>query len=186
MPGNALSRMSLLNIEIKAFCPDLSQVRTRLLALSPQPAGTDIQEDIYFQVPSGRLKLRKGNIENALIYYQREETKGLKKSEIILYKTDPGNSPEIILAASLGIKVKVVKKREIYFLENVKFHLDEVEGLGSFAEIEAIDQDGSMGEAALAAQCLKYMEILGLTKDQCIDQSYSDMLIALHTETKQG
>ncbi len=71
----------------------------------------------------------------------------------------------------------VKKKREIYFIKNVKFHLDEVTQLGSFVEIEAIDEDGSIGIKELDARCNSYLTMFGIEETDLISNSYSDMLL---------
>jgi predicted adenylyl cyclase CyaB len=75
--------------------------------------------------------------------------------------------------------VEVVKQREIYFIDNVKFHLDNVPGLGSFVEIEAIDANGTVGKEKLLEQCEYYMDKLSIQKEDLISLSYSDMLLQL-------
>ncbi|MCS7053944.1 MAG: class IV adenylate cyclase, partial [Ignavibacterium sp.] len=135
--------MSHINIEIKAKCINQDDIRNKLKSLNADFKGIDFQTDTYFKVNNGRLKLREGNIENQLIYYQRENTSGLKQSDVILFNANPNSSLKEILKQSLGILIEVKKRREIYFIENVKFHLDYVESLGHFIEIEAIDLNGS-------------------------------------------
>ena len=72
----------------------------------------------------------------------------------------------------------VDKEREIYFIDNVKIHIDTVQGLeGSFVEIEAIDEDGTIGEAKLLEQCKYYLSLFGLSKSQLVEGSYSDLLL---------
>jgi adenylate cyclase, class 2 len=167
-----------LNVEIKAPCADPARIEALLLAQGARFAGTDGQRDTYFAVPKGRLKLRQGNIENALIYYARPETQGLKTSEVQLFPVaEQSEALEALLREALGLKVVVQKQRRIFFLDNVKFHLDEVEALGSFVEIEAIDAQGLRSEAELSAQCRYYLEMFGLNEADCIAQSYSDMLL---------
>ncbi|MBU0536722.1 MAG: class IV adenylate cyclase [Nanoarchaeota archaeon] len=140
--------------------------------------GTDHQIDTYFNTGNGRLKLREGNIENSLIFYKREDKAGPKKSDIILMKTEPGSAMKDILTKTLGILAVVDKKREIYFIGNVKFHLDNVEGLGTFAEIEAIDDDNSRTSEELLSQCRHYMKLFGIEEKNLMNNSYSDMIIA--------
>ncbi len=166
----------ILNVEIKATCPDTDFVRKWLLANRAEFRGTDHQTDTYFNVINGRLKLREGNIENALIQYEREEKADLKTSRINLLPVVEGNKLKLILERSLGVIVVVEKKREIYFIDNVKFHIDEIRGLGNFVEIEAIDNDGSRGYEAIRQQCDGYMKQLGISKKDLISISYSDML----------
>src|SRR4051812_43904611 len=97
--------------------------------------------------PRERLQLREGNIENCLVYYERENRAGPKQSDVSLFPVVPDSALKDILSQSLGVLVVVEKQREIYFIDNLKFHIDVVENLGSFVEIEAIDADGSLGIA---------------------------------------
>lgn len=169
--------MSHINIEIKAKCKNQNNIRDFLKSQNALFEGVDHQIDTYFKIKSGRLKLREGNIENFLIYYERENLSGPKQSDVVLYKNEPGSPLKEILAKSLEILVVVDKKREIYFIENIKFHLDEVAGLGTFMEIEAIDRDGSIGKEKLLKQCNKYLDLLEIKKEDLISNSYSDLLL---------
>ncbi|MCL4418439.1 MAG: class IV adenylate cyclase [Actinobacteria bacterium] len=139
--------------------------------------GTDHQIDTYFKVKAGRLKLREGNIENYLIHYQRDNQEGPKQSDVTLFKTSSDPSLKDILTKSLEILVVVDKKREIYFIENIKFHIDKVKNLGDFIEIEAIDKEGSIGKDKLLKQCNQYMELFGIKDSDLISCSYSDLLL---------
>lgn len=169
--------MDILNIEIKARCDQPDRLRHILREHNADFKGTDHQIDTYFDVPEGRLKLRRGTIENNLIFYKRVDQSGPKPSIINLV---PAEHPEKLLTLldnALNTRVIVDKKREIYFIENVKFHLDTVKELGNFVEIEAIDQDGTIGEEKLRKQCHKYLELFDISNDQLISHSYSDMLL---------
>lgn len=169
--------MSIINIEFKARVnnPDLAE--KKLLTLIPEYKGEDNQTDTYFNVNEGRLKLREGNIENALIWYKREDIAGVKRSDIILYKHSPDKALKDILAKLHGVKVIIEKKRRIYFIDNVKFHFDTVVGLGNFMEAEAIDDSGKIGTEKLKQQCSFYVSFFGLNEDDFIKESYSDMLL---------
>jgi len=127
-----------INIEIKAKCSDHEPIKQILLANNADFMGLDHQTDTYYQVKSGRLKLREGNIENTWVYYQRESKSGPKQSNVTLYKSKTSTLKEI-LEQALGVLVVVEKKREIYYIDNVKFHLDKVKKLGSFVEFKAFD-----------------------------------------------
>ena len=169
--------MSILNVEIKARYNHPDFIHNKLKSLQANHIGLDHQIDTYFNVPNGRMKLRQGNIENNLIYYERGNTDTPKPSTINLH---PVENPETLLSLlthSLGVKVVVDKKRDIYFIDNVKFHIDEVQELGSFVEIEAIDDDGSIGEKKLHEQCTKYMELLNIKPQDLVSVSYSDLLL---------
>lgn len=171
--------MGHVNIEFKARCNDLETIEAILKSKGAEYNGTDHQIDIYFNVLKGRLKLRKGKIENYLIGYKRENCAAAKQSNVILFKTAPNTPLEEILTESLGVKVIVDKKRKIYFMGNVKFHLDEVERLGNFVEVEAIDYDGKIGRKKLQEQCDLYKGLLGVRDLDLIAESYSDMLLRL-------
>lgn len=169
--------MGHLNVEIKARCADHDRVREILKSKSADFKGVDRQIDTYCKVARGRLKLREGNIENYLVYYDRENKEGPKESNVILFKHEPGSELKNILTRAVGVLVVVDKTREIYFIDNVKFHIDVVKNLGSFVEIEAIDRDGSIGKEKLHAKCRDYMKLLGIAEDDLVSVSYSDLLL---------
>lgn len=169
--------MAHINIEIKARCSNQESIRSILGSEHAECKGTDHQTDTYFRVGHGRLKLREGNIENNLIHYRRADTEGPKQSDVLLFRSDPGSSLKEILTEALGILVVVKKKREIWFIGNVKFHLDQVEGLGSFVEIEAIGGDDSTGSDSLLKQCNHYLRLFNIADKDLVSVSYSDMLL---------
>ena len=169
--------MSILNIEFKATTNKLAALETLLQQHNPVFIGEDHQIDTYFNVQTGRLKLREGNIENALIHYERENTAGAKSSHVLLYQHQPDKTLKEILIKTLGIKAVVDKRRKIYFINNVKFHFDNVEGLGTFIEVEAIDKDGSIGKEKLQAQCDEYAALFNIDAADFCALSYSDMIL---------
>jgi predicted adenylyl cyclase CyaB len=169
--------MPLINFEFKARTNDLDFLEKKLLELNPKFIGEDQQTDIYFNVEKGRLKLREGNIENALIYYERQNVTGAKQSDILLYQHQPDKSLKDIFTKLHGIKVVVKKVRKIYFIENVKFHFDTVDELGTFVEVEAIDNTGDIGAEKLKEQCRKYAEMFEIKSEDYISLSYSDMIL---------
>jgi adenylate cyclase, class 2 len=171
--------MAILNIEFKAICSNLEAAENILLQHNPFFKGTDHQVDTYFNVPNGRLKLREGIIENALIHYERENTAGSKSSHVLLYQHQPDEELKAVLTKALGIKAVVDKQRKIYFINNVKFHFDTVQQLGTFIEVEAIDTDGSIGKEKLQEQCNFYADLFKIKKDDFISVSYSDMIMKL-------
>ena len=168
-----------LNIEVKAKTNHSEFIRDYLKTNKAEFKGTDFQADTYFNVSNGRLKLREGNIENNLIYYERENTEGPKSSNFQLIKVDNASLLKEVLIKSNGIKVIVKKKREIYYIGNVKFHIDEVENLGSFAEIEASDLYADVPKEELQKQCDFYLREFKIKEGDFISVSYSDMLVAL-------
>ncbi len=169
--------MEHINIEIKAQSLNQDQIRKILQSKNADFKGVDHQIDTYFNVHFGRLKLREGNIENHLIYYERENKKGPKQSNIVLFKSDPQSSLKEILTKALGILAIVDKQREIYFIDNVKFHIDTVKDLGTFVEIEAIDEHGDIGREKLLEQCEGYLTLFQIPQGDLISVSYSDLLL---------
>ncbi len=170
--------MNILNIEIKIKVNNSKEIEAALLEKNAQYIGEDHQIDTYFKIPRGRLKLREGNIENSLILYQREETKNLKKSVVKLQKLGKENTGlKDILTNLFGVFKVVDKRRKIFFIDNVKFHIDTVKGLGKYVEIEAISSDKKYNETELTAQCDAYIDYLKLDRNAFIDKSYSDLVV---------
>ncbi len=169
--------MKLKNYEFKARAEDIDKLEQKLHDLNPLFRGEDQQTDTYFNVPSGRLKLREGNIENALILYDRPDVANSKQSEIVLYRHAPDKSLKEILTKAFGIKVVVNKTRKIYFIDNVKFHFDQVEKLGTFIEVEAIDETGEISAGELKGQCDRYFSYFNLKIADYVSKSYSDLIL---------
>ena len=171
--------MPHINFEFKARTKDLHALEKKLLELNPNYIGEDNQTDTYFNVAKGRLKLREGNIENSLIYYERQNIADAKQSDVLLYQHQPDKSLKDILIKLHGIKVVVNKIRKIYFIENVKFHFDTIDELGTFVEVEAIDNTGDIGIEKLKEQCNKYADLFEVKSADYISISYSDMILEL-------
>ena len=166
-----------INFEFKARTNHLNELENKLKELQPKFIGQDHQIDTYFNTENGRLKLREGNIENALIHYNRSNSADAKQSDVTLYT--PSNSKVLkeLLTKSNGIKIIVDKQRRIYFIDNIKFHFDEVKDLGTFIEVEAIDEDGSIGIDKLKEQCNFYKNFFEINPTDFIECSYSDMFM---------
>ncbi|MCK6463119.1 MAG: class IV adenylate cyclase [Candidatus Pacebacteria bacterium] len=160
------------NIEIKAKVDNPDFIRKILRELSAEFRGIDHQIDTYFKARQGRLKIREGNIENYLIYYERENKKTPKKSDLILCEIN--NNLKNTFHKAFNIMCVVRKKREIYFIDNIKFHIDNVAKLGSFVEIEAMFTTPNNIDAY--KQVEKFMKLFNIKNDSIIKCSYSDML----------
>ncbi len=175
--------MAHINVECKAVCADLATIEQQLIALNALHIGTDEQVDTYFVVPNGRLKLREGNIENALIYYERADTATAKLSKVILYTHDKSEALKAILLATHTVQVVVTKTRKIFFINNVKFHLDTLAELGTFIEIEAISDAVHCTKELLQVQCDYYIQLLGIAQHHFIAQSYSNMIMGMQSNS---
>ena len=169
--------MQRINVEIKARSENPEEIHELLAQQQAEFLGTDRQIDTYFKTTKGRLKLREGNIENALIHYNRDNQAGPKRSDITMYKTASSAELKEVLRPALEVLAVVTKRRSIYFIENVKFHVDEVEELGNFVEIEAIGMDSNIGEDKLYEQCKYYLDLFKIDEADLIEVSYSDMVL---------
>jgi len=178
--------MPILNFEFKAKTTELDNLEKKLLELNPKFIGEDNQTDTYFNVTKGRLKLREGNIENSLIYYERQNTAGAKQSDVLLYRHNPDKTLKDILIKLHGIKVIVEKIRKIYFIDNVKFHFDTIPELGTFIEVEAIDKNGNIGIEKLKEQANKYAALFNIKPSDYIALSYSDLILKSTENKKTG
>ena len=107
--------MQIFNIEFKAAAKELDVLENLLAQHNALFIGEDHQIDTYFNVQTGRLKLREGNIETALIHYERENFAGAKSSHVLLYQHLSDKTLKEILIKTLGIKVVVIKRRKISF-----------------------------------------------------------------------
>ena len=164
------------NIEIKAYCRDKDHVRAVLSSHGAQFVGTDLQEDWYFNVPQGRLKLRIGTIENNLIFYNRPDEAGPRQSDFQLVKVEDKESLKALLTSALGLWKLVKKSREIYYIGNVKFHIDILEGIGEFVEIEAGNILAEKSIEELQEACNYYLREFKIEPEDLLQGSYSDMI----------
>lgn len=172
--------MNLKNYEFKAKVNSLEGYIKQLLKLNPTNIGTEHQVDTYFDTLKGRLKLREiDGKESKLIDYKRENTSDSKKSDILLYKHESSASLKNILSNQFNIKTIVDKRRIIYEIENVRFHFDNVENLGTFIEVEAIDENEDYTIEELKKQCDYYYAFFKIQPDQVIIFSYSDLIFEL-------
>jgi len=168
------------NIEIKASANEKQHARVRdwMRASGAEYRGTDKQTDTYFNVGTGRLKLREGNIENCLIQYNRPDHAAPKQSNYTLVPVEAGSALKTALEKSLGVLAVVEKVRDIFYVANIKIHLDSVVGLGLFIEIEARDEEESIPLETLHEQCKRLSSHFGILDGDLITNSYSDMLLS--------
>jgi predicted adenylyl cyclase CyaB len=163
-----------MHLEVKAVIEQPERIREILKQQKARFTGVDFQTDLYFRVPRGRLKLRQGNIENALIFYERPDVAAPRKSRAVTQPVSSDHSLREILSASLGVLTEVSKTRESYLLGHTKIHLDQVEKLGAFVEIEIPHPDGT-DEAVLQEECHRMTRLLGLREADFCAVSYSDL-----------
>ena len=165
--------MKRVNFEFKAWMRNDIGIRATLRRLRARYIGKDHQIDTYFDVPRGRLKVREGKIENALIFYERSDFPRARRARIEMMLLPRRNSVKEVLARALRTRVVVDKRREIYFVGNVKVHLDKVRGLGRFVEVEAVSRAGDLAKAR--QQALRLQKLFGIKRADIVGKSYSDL-----------
>jgi predicted adenylyl cyclase CyaB len=165
------------NVEIKARCRDLAAARAAAAKIATRYVGVDAQTDTYFVTRAGRLKLRRSSLEGAqLIPYLREDLPGPKRADYQVLPVADAARLERTLAAILGVHRVVRKRREIFLVENVRIHLDLVEGLGSFLELEAVYDGSAAAEAQQRAVVARLMAALGVAEADLVASSYEGLL----------
>ena len=163
------------NIELKARCPDLAAARAAALRLGATDVGVLDQLDTYFRVPHGRLKLRETTGKPAeLIWYERADRAEFRGSDYRLVPVPKPAALKAALDAALGRRGTVRKRRALLMWHNVRIHLDDVAGLGTFLEFEAVLSDRE--DAATAHERLATLaDALGVRAEDRIAQSYADL-----------
>jgi len=163
------------NIEIKALLPDPSRVR-QIAEQTGEDKGATLQEDTFFTSERGRLKLRRfSTTHGELIYYERPDKPCPKQSHYVLCTTGDPDGLRQVLEKALGIEGIVRKKRHLFLFGQIRIHLDEVEGLGSFLELEVILQEGQQPEEGTAI-ANELMEKLGVKKKDLVAGAYIDLI----------
>ncbi|MCF7804063.1 MAG: class IV adenylate cyclase [Candidatus Marinimicrobia bacterium] len=164
------------NIEIKAHIRDTGSLERKLRELVGDPVSKFTQKDTFFNAPYGRLKLRESpDSPPELIYYERDDTPDPTESRYNRMALSEMNYFAEILSASLGIRGVVEKKRKLYQYKNTRIHLDTVEDLGTFVELEVELTDNLSREEGhqMASQL---MASLGIQETDLIDKAYIDLL----------
>jgi predicted adenylyl cyclase CyaB len=167
------------NIEIKAHIFDIRGCGEIAAAIAGEgPLEELVQTDTYFNVPVGRLKLREFADESnpsQLIFYARSDQVEPRPSDYhILEVTEPAALKDV-LALALGVKAVVKKERAVYLYRNVRIHLDEVAGLGTFIELEAVlDEDHLEEDAALSLMVL--MREFSIAEEDLLGGSYCELI----------
>lgn len=164
------------NIEIKARARNFAELKSRAAALSDVPVEVISQEDIFFNTPQGRLKLRLLSGEQSqLIYYARSDKQGPKRSDYHIFRTADAENLKHVLELAYGVRGVVRKTRYLYLVGQTRIHLDNVESLGQFMELEVVLQEGqSEAEGQAIAEGL--MASLGVEKNDLLEGAYMDLL----------
>jgi predicted adenylyl cyclase CyaB len=167
--------MTRRNIELKARCSDLDAARRRAEALGARDAGVLRQRDTFFTAGRARLKLRDfGDGRAELISYVRPDAAEARASD---YLISPVAQPELlaaVLSHALGASGVVVKTRHLLLHRHTRIHLDEVEGLGSFVELETVL--GEQSEADARAELHDIVAALEIAAEDVVAVPYVELL----------
>lgn len=164
------------NVEIKARIESIDLVIPAAAALADQGPDEISQDDTFFACREGRLKLRVlGPDRGELIFYRRPDRPGPKES---FYVVSPTTSPDALrecLSLAYGQAGRVLKKRILFVVGRTRIHLDRVEGLGDFLELEVVLKEGERASAG-AAEARALMERLGVHPKRLVEGAYVDLL----------
>jgi predicted adenylyl cyclase CyaB len=164
------------NIEIKARVANLAALRDRVAALASEGPVEIDQDDTFFNCSAGRLKLRAfcaGRGE--LIFYRRSDEHGPKESYYVRTLTAEPDTLRQTLALAYGEAGRVRKRRTLFLVGRTRIHLDDVENLGSFMELEVVLGEDEPAEAGVR-EAEELMKRLGVQASQLIDRAYVDLL----------
>jgi predicted adenylyl cyclase CyaB len=164
------------NVEIKARLRDLEATRELVVRIADGPGHVVDQADTFFRVPDGRLKLRERSGADAeLIYYRRPDSAGPKASEYEIAAVPHPDRLRELLAAALGVAGRVIKRRAVYRAGRTRIHLDDVQGLGPFLELEVELAPGESADLGVN-EARRLMGLLEVTEDALVAGAYLDLL----------
>jgi predicted adenylyl cyclase CyaB len=164
------------NIEIKARLVDMAATARRAAAIATQGPTEIAQDDTFFRCDTGRLKLRAFTAtDGELIFYRRADRQGPKESFYVRSPTSHVDSLRESLTLAYGQTGRVVKQRTLFLVGRTRVHLDRVDGLGDFLELEVVLNDDEAAEVGMA-EAHALMAQLGVGADQLVERAYVDLL----------
>ncbi len=164
------------NVEIKARLQEPDAVAARARELADGPGTVIKQKDTFFICPAGRLKLREfGDGTGELIFYRRPDRTGPKVSDYALAPTPDAAALLAVMKAALPVRGVVAKTRTLLMCGRTRIHLDEVEGLGPFLELEVVLREGE-AVADGEAEARRLLAGLGVAEDDLVEGAYIDLL----------
>ena len=164
------------NVEIKARVHRPEQLRSRALQVADSQPEIIRQRDTFYQVPEGRLKLRDfRDGTGQLIWYRRPDTAGPKVSDYAISPSEDPTGLAALLAGALPVIGVVTKTRTLLLAGRTRIHIDEVEQLGWFMELEVVLAEGeNAGDGE--AEAFRLMTDLGIGEEDLIEGAYLDLL----------
>ncbi|CAJ1773408.1 class IV adenylate cyclase [Aeromonas dhakensis] len=165
------------NIEIKASIERIDDLLPKALAIADQGPVEIEQDDTFFRCDAGRLKLRTlSPSAGELIFYRRADQQGPKES---FYQLTPTHEPDRLretLSLAWGQIGRVQKKRTLLLVGRTRIHLDRVQGLGHFLELEVVLEEDEPLEAGMQ-EANDIMAQLGVEPSRLIEGAYLDLLL---------
>jgi predicted adenylyl cyclase CyaB len=167
------------NLELKARDHDPQRSLRTCEELGAEDQGTLSQRDTYFEVPRGRLKLRRESAAAAhLIAYERADSPDQRESRYRIVEVTDGDALEAALEGTLGVAAVVAKSRRLFLYEGVRIHLDSVEGLGSFIELEGVAAPGDPDLDRFEQLLAGLRRAFGIEEADLVGESYCDLVLA--------
>jgi adenylate cyclase, class 2 len=169
--------MRMQNLEAKFRLDDLERARRQAESIGYQFTATLLQRDTFFRVNAGKLKLREEESGAWLIFYGRADSLDLKLSSYEIVTIAEPEKTRAMMTQALGTIATVKKTRILMLRDNVRLHLDRVDGLGEFGEIEAVlGERGDPEKSRPAVEQL--LRVLGVNRADLITKSYFEMLLS--------
>ncbi len=164
------------NVEIKAKLRKRERTIGMVEKITEMPPEEIDQEDVFFLCDSGRLKLRIfSSSRGELIYYRRADESGPRTSYYSISRTNEPNILKEILGEAFGVRAIVKKKRLLYLSGRTRIHIDSVEGLGEFLELEAVLDEGEE-ESRGKRDVDKLIDDLGIIEGDLLSEAYVDLI----------
>lgn len=164
------------NIEIKARIESVESLAPLVARLADDGPTEIFQDDTFFACRAGRLKLRAfSEHDGQLIFYQRPERAGPKESFYVISATSSPETLRQALSLAYGVVGRVRKHRTLFLVGRTRVHLDQVDGLGDFLELEVVLAEGEPQTAGIAV-ANELLAKLAIPQSQLIDKAYVDML----------
>jgi len=164
------------NVEVKARVADLAPIEARAKAIATAGPTDIAQDDTFYRCERGRLKLRRfADGHGELIHYQRADDAGAKVSDYVIAPTTDPEALHEALCRSNGMLGRVKKQRRLYLVDNTRIHLDRVEGLGTFVELEVVLREGET-QATGESTAQRILHDLGIERSRLVAGAYFDLL----------
>lgn len=165
------------NIEIKARISSVEAFLPKAAALADSAPSRIVQDDTFFNCPNGRLKLRVFSAEKGeLIFYQRPDCPGPKESTYSIVPTQAADALREALTLAYGQKGRIRKTRELFLIGRTRIHLDRVEGLGDFLELEVVLCEGEPAEEGVR-EAQDLLGKLGVGEEALVARAYVELKI---------